>query len=851
MDKPTPLATKLLPAAAPGAPQRVACAARWAAAAVLFALVFCARCSSSAAESVRSGPFELFVRPDGAGFIDEIRLDGKTIGSLDRPVGEASPGFYLSAAAKRAEQKLLALASSQEAQRAWAAPCRVTQRKNARGHREIVLENGFLRVVCVLDIGGRITELRSKLTGDNFLNDRYSSGKLPDLSKRVYLGGWEDAIDRSEGDKLWKLPYEARVQSAGPDEARVTLACEAENPLAKGLRLRVERTLTLRRGLPALSIDVSYTALDKRQSVKIMPHPEPLAGHAVDDGDVFYLSSCGELRRAPYAALKGKDLFFRLKPEQDHWAAVVDVEERVGLVHVFRGPVATLDVYLGKVGYTLEPYTRRVGGVDPGGSVTLSNLYIPCANLDGVAFADEQTVVQALLEKEVLGRNDPLKLKLAALSTARTSPQITLRPRVVSPSGEALDLGQVSFRGQALVAQPQVKQWDVSQLAGGAYLLEIDIVRDGKTVGQARVPFSKTVSRGTFCDFFLPRDPGDLFSALGITVRCKTTVSAVRRAGQGVVVAGVYDCRGQRSPFETTIAPGAEEGEFVIGHRATLNPPAGARLRALGFNVPLFVSDDDHKVYTAVGCPRRVERWRLDQNDEYYWTWLISDNRARWPLWRFGGLLIEGPQRAVVWKAGGTNVKPLIMDEAPSTPGWLDFSGPDFGLTVLLDECASKPPKGIVAHGQERLVSVYLYPPQVRPLPLASGARGLSSPAEEAGLVAGREVVHRFRLHFHRGPRPTPIKPELPDDKYRRLLRAAAQYFPRRLPGMGIPVHIGTVEEQIEKVIASGISPTDFLRDHSWWEMKNIVKNLGPGYSYDRDDHEGSVRRIIERLRSE
>ena len=391
---------------------------------VALVLAIAAWLPTSRAAGVDTGKLKFTVNPTGGGFIDEIEFAGRRIATFQAPGTASNPGFESPAGAIG----LAELNRTFHPDRAAAIPCKLTRPKTRHGMDKVMLENGFVRVSIVPRLGRRIAEMSDLLNGQNHFAFRYENGELPDLSKqRVFLGGFEDAIDRS--DDAWRTAYQLAVVAETAKKVSVVVTANVDNPGEGGKELRLARTMTLQIGSPVLSMRIEYTVLGGKQNVKMMPHPEPFAGSQPDPNDHFYASSKGQVRHASFQDNGEGDVYLPLD-EADHWAAICDLRQRHTLINTFTGPMDLLDIYLTKTSYTLEPYTRQVEGLEEGRSLTMDLAYWSCYNLDAVHYADNEIAGEMLLQKDVLGRDEALKAKIAMVSA--TAPgKVDLLPRML------------------------------------------------------------------------------------------------------------------------------------------------------------------------------------------------------------------------------------------------------------------------------------------------------------------------------------------------------------------------------------------------------------------------------------
>jgi hypothetical protein len=701
----------------------------------------------------------------------------------------------------------------------------------------VTLENGFLRVGIIPEVGGRIVELRSKVSGRSLLRDNYTEPDFPDLAKRAYLGGFEDNIDRS--DAAWKTPYELVVVTDTPNEMAVRVSAEVENPGEGGNTLRIERTMRLRRQSPTLEVEIRYTVLGGEQNVRMMPLCFPQAGERADDSDVFYMSSLGQVETVPYALGSNRDHLFPVD-ERDGWAAVVDLAQSEGLLTTFAGDVGAVNIWCGRESYTLEPYSPVLEGREVGSVSEIRLTYTPCFGFRAPVFVGADVACDLALARRLLAAGEELGAHVAAVSLRAETmleaerPSVALRVRIEGAGEGAVDLGPTITKAEGfLVAGDLSVGWPPTRkLPEGEYVLAVEVLRDGQAVGEARLPFAKGIARGSFLDLVTPGEdvlPGT-FSVRGAVERGVPRVRDVslRREGEAQVVrvSGAYQLGKRRLPFRTEVAAEKGANSLSVAHQVTLPKSLDGRLiERLGLALPLSLGDDPHQIRTTCGGSRINDFWRVDQTDEHFPSYLLSDSYARWPRWRLGGVLQTSPTHYHVWKASRADTSPVITDQGATAPGWIDVSCNEWGVTAKLLNPDRHIPWELFADGERGVLTIYLHPPHVAPAEPEPGT-----------------LTWRAELHFHEGPHPVGVPRELTDDQFRALLGTYPGALDIGLDGLGLR-RGGTDEEKIERIILSNYQPSVFIRGLQGWQVRGICNELGLTYAENRED---MVRLLIE-----
>lgn len=787
--------------------------------------------------TIDTGKLRLTFRADGSGFLDEIAYTGRVVASYRTdPPADVPPD---------AARRVADLSDRLKAAAPAETPCTLVRGRTRHGHDLVTIANGYLRISVVPQVGGRIVELTDLIAGRNQIQEHYTAtNRLPDLTgKRVYLDGFEDSIDRH--DDAWRAPYDVRVASDTPAEVSIVARADVENPGEDGRKLRIERTMRLSRGSPVLAVSIRYTVLGGMQNVKMMPHPCPFVGEAPDSNDVFYVSSQGAVMRYP-ARDNGGDIYVPLD-SNDHWAAICDRRDRQTLVNTFAGPVELLDIYMGKGAYTLEPYTPQIEGVAAGASVSMDLAYWFCYNLDAVNFANTALAGQLQLDRETVSGGENLHARVALVSATQAMP-LRLAPRVLDAGGRVVkEFPAFTLASAMLVARPAAREFDVRDIPEGPYTLVVDVKDGDRTQGQMRAAFTRSASRGCLVDRFIPADrqaPARL-AVLGRRMPLAPVVDTIERkdaAGATEVrLAGRFAAAGANTRcgrFQTAFA--VTNGGSVIDVTHTFIPEGepGDLIAEWACRLPLVLRGAPTQIRVTVGNDHKLpDVWRLDNTDEYYPSYLLSDLK-RWPRWRLGGLLVDSPAHYAIWKSNRADTSPIVTYEGTRAPGWLDVSDADWGVTVVFGgDIMAQAPKGISFDAESGELRVSLHPSESAPLALMERA------APGVALARGRPATVHFSLEFHDGRHPTRMPLELTDAQYRRLLESVKTYW--ALGGAMAQAGLntaGTPDEKVDRLLRADMPPSGILRAHV--QLLAAAMKAVPGFA-PGPDAEDNIRRLL------
>ena len=354
-----------------------------------------------------------------------------------------------------------------------------------------------------------------------------------------------------------------------------------------------------------------------------------------------------------------------------------------------------------------------------------------------------------------------------------------------------------------------------------------------------------------YVDLVTPR--GDDLRLVAKIETLEGRVTRVRTEKSGLVLAS-----GDIGPgtFEAYLLACPADGVAAIhlGVNLALPPDAG-RIASWGLRVPLKLSADAHAIQATAPGRFRLERCRLDQNDERIPNWLTSEynhgeGAPLWPTWRLFGVRYGPDEKTCIWKANRPDTSPLLCDEG--TVAWLDVTDrgakPAWGLTVRMTPLDTGPHHGVRANLETGLVEVQFHDaaaPPPNPDGLAEGSRG-----KVAEQLRGRHVGVAD-LIFHDGWRPPLAKPELSREQYERFLNDldyGGNYGLMALRFCLSTTHQVQGRQWAERVRDLGLEPREILYAMLWRDgLARHCEKLG--VAWDAADPEGSVRRVIDHYR--
>jgi hypothetical protein len=268
------------------------------------------------------------------------------------------------------------------------------------------------------------------------------------------------------------------------------------------------------------------------------------------------------------------------------------------------------------------------------------------------------------------------------------------------------------------------------------------------------------------------------------------------------------------------------------------------RVATWGVRIPLRLGADKQKIQLAAPGTFRVERWRVDQNDEKLPEWLRSDPKPDWPLWRIAGVSLGSGGSYRIWKANRADTSPLFPDEGVGSPGWLDITDRSasqwWGVTVRVLRPAKESGlegQAVRADLESGMLAVQFHDPAREPVPAS---------AAQAGLAGAADVI------FHDGWRPPLGKPELTRDQYQRFLAdldIGANYglFALRFAFSDTHMVTGPKSQWTDKLTAGGIEPREILYSMYPDQLKEYCQKIS--VPYRAEDQEGTVHAVIDHYR--
>ncbi len=276
-------------------------------------------------------------------------------------------------------------------------------------------------------------------------------------------------------------------------------------------------------------------------------------------------------------------------------------------------------------------------------------------------------------------------------------------------------------------------------------------------------------------------------------------------------------------------------------------PPDAGRVASWGLRVPLKLSGNGCAVQTTAPGRFRLERCRLDQNDERIPNWLTSEynwgeGAPLWPKWRLSGISIGPGPFYRIWRANRADTSPLFCDQGEGAAAWFDVtdrgSNPRWGLTVRL----LRPPVAAGASTSRQAVRMDLEKGLLE-IQFHDAAAPPAAPAD--GLSGAADLL------FHDGWRPPLAKPELTAGQYEKFLDDldyGGNYGLMALRFCLSTTHQVEGRAWAEKVRDLGIEPREILYGMLWNDglAKHCEKT---GVEWTAADLEGSVRRVIEHYR--
>src|SRR3989339_324224 len=581
----------------------------------------------------------------------------------------------------------------------------------------------------------------------------------------------EEIINKITGQKCGSFSFGMEVNWSGVNLEKTPCKMQIEKNDANEIKITIDsdvgkdkdkvivsRIFSLKKGRPWLGLVFKSTAVGD-QNVKMTPVLSPVAGKEKETNDNYYIMNVGLMEHFAFDPVRATmEANFAIIEPVDNWAATCDLGEKTGIGMSYTGGIAMAQID-SKVN-TIETKSAYAEPLKAGTSLDMIFTFVPFVGMNHVCLVSKECVIGMDGLPEKVGNK--FTTNISCISDSVGQKIINLRLLTLD-NKEIKVFPAVTVAGNPGLPVVSSLNLDFSDVLGGEYKLEISVAADKKEIG-------KEINW----------------------------------------------------PFTVAIEKTAKPGEFLLTH--TLDLPAaaqGVKIGAIGIEIPILLGKNNFHIKTTCSGERINDMWRLDQFDEGYPYWLMSDN-TRWPIWRFGGLHINSSTHYVVWKAGGKFVRPVITDQGTKSSGWVDASCLEWGVTACMEDAGKVYEKAIFVDGKNQTLSLYFYPPFAQPLTLASsGVAASPSTADLAGIVPGRKSINKIRLKFHEGSVPSMITPELSLEGYTKLVQA--------VPGGEHFHHIGLQESNGRERIAKelyfrDIQPSTFVRNLITFSNSDTIK---------------------------
>ena len=661
------------------------------------------------------------------------------------------------------------------------AACKLTRGRSKLGDETYTIENGLVKAVVVPALGGRIIEISNKATGSNIFIDNYQQADArPDMSKgppKVPLGGWLVGVHR--GDKnSWKTQHEVEVVKRSAVE--VVLKTRADVELSTwGIKgpVKVEQRISLARGSAVVKVGVRITNTStEEREMQLRNNSRHALGSEASD-DEFWFSSLGY---ATFIPPHEGDAYAPVHAEQkvDTWQAILDRDEREGVMIFPGGEInGNVCIWGGKgIGhYSYENQSELREHVVDGSKIEISHDYAPVLNFDAVTFGCPEAAVCFQPHKFRVAPGERVKAVVAAaLVSGSRAGRVTLRPRILSKSGEVVkELRRIIVDAPLLAAEPKEVEIVIpADLARGRYDLDTEVLGPGgNRLGSARHRIFVSSATGLFLDVLRATDDG-YGRGLSVTGTLERASVRVARAGDAGA-SGTLAVAGARLPWEAKFSAAGGGGALKVELTTDFSSlPADARIAAYGLSFPVNVGDNeknravvggervrwDHAktLRTTIGGSFRDEQYMLDQTrstreQDIPYYYLSDGGGNRMPQWRYGGVIQTSATNAWIWKAAGDDVAPVVVQTDEAAAGWVDVYSPLAGQGVLvkMSGMSGAAPKGLVADGEAGTVEINFFPPHVLALSLAKAPGKGRSRAEIWGLGPDGKATFTAFIRFH------------------------------------------------------------------------------------------------------
>jgi len=256
-----------------------------------------------------------------------------------------------------------------------------------------------------------------------------------------------------------------------------------------------------------------------------------------------------------------------------------------------------------------------------------------------------------------------------------------------------------------------------------------------------------------------------------------------------------------------------------------------------GLRIPLKLSANAHALQSTAPGAFRLERCRLDQNDERIANWQSSEYKhgegaPLWPKWRLSGIDIGPGNTYRIWRANRADCAPVFTDQGEGTSNWFDVTdrgaNPRWGLTARVLKASPEQRQTIRVNFEtgELLIEFHSF---------------------AAPPMTGRGMSGTVDLILHDGFRPPLSKPELTAAQYEKFIDdlSPEQYGLNALRFALSITHKVEGRQWMEKIRDLGVEPREILYGmQSGKALEAHCKKIRA--AYDEKDLEGTVRRVIE-----
>ncbi len=270
------------------------------------------------------------------------------------------------------------------------------------------------------------------------------------------------------------------------------------------------------------------------------------------------------------------------------------------------------------------------------------------------------------------------------------------------------------------------------------------------------------------------------------------------------------------------------------------------RVAAWGVTLPIKLTTKSAPTAVVTTPGRfRLERCRLDQNDERIPNWLTSEyhfgeGAALWPKWRETGISVGPGHSYRLWRANGNNVVPVICDQGTGAPAWLDISDRNaekpWGITVRLLRSQPLSRQSIRVNLETGMLEIQFHDAAAQPISEEEAAAGLSGACD---------------IIVHDGWRPPLSNPELTREQYEKFVAdlnyngiygLMALRFAQSITHQIPPAE---ARKAMDRLRDQGLEPREFL--YAMLYADGLAKHCQKlGVKWDANDVEGSVKRVIE-----